>query len=306
MIIAIIGGGAAGIACALSLQEFGHQPVIIEREPLLGGIQRVNFHRNHWLPGFGAPSGQQLATRLTRDVLRAGVEIAEKHEVRAIARASAGFRLQLMRAGRRTQMTAAAVVIATGARPRPAPQFARFAGRAQNLFIGPGSRRIQTDIRSARVAVLGGGDNAFDHALSLACRRNTVDVIMAGTPRARPQFVAKARTDHCITLRRGAIANVALENGQFAFDVGTARERYDYVLVMYGFAPNTEFVAASKSLGVRLAPDGFVAVNLKQQTSVRNIYAAGDVTNLQLPSVATAVGQGVVAARWIDRNLKSC
>jgi hypothetical protein len=30
------------------------------------------------------------------------------------------------------------------------------------------------------------------------------------------------------------------------------------------------------------------------------------VTNLQLPSVATAVGQGVVAARWIDRNLKSC
>ncbi|MFW5747565.1 MAG: FAD-dependent oxidoreductase, partial [bacterium] len=36
--VAVIGGGAAGMAAALEIRERGHTAVIIEREERLGGI----------------------------------------------------------------------------------------------------------------------------------------------------------------------------------------------------------------------------------------------------------------------------
>ena len=37
MKIAIVGGGVAGLACALALRERGHEPIVLEREKRAGG-----------------------------------------------------------------------------------------------------------------------------------------------------------------------------------------------------------------------------------------------------------------------------
>ena len=47
----IIGGGPAGMSCALWLHNYGMHPVIIEKEGALGGMARLSPYPNEWLLG---------------------------------------------------------------------------------------------------------------------------------------------------------------------------------------------------------------------------------------------------------------
>jgi thioredoxin reductase (NADPH) len=59
-----------------------------------------------------------------------------------------------------------------------------------------------------------------------------------------------------------------------------------------GEIPNTKFLAE----GIKLDEKGFIVANLNMETSVPGVFAAGDVRNTPLRQVATAVGDGAVAA----------
>ena len=50
-IVPIIGGGPAGMSCALWLHNYGLRPVIIEQEAALGGMARHSPYPNEWLLG---------------------------------------------------------------------------------------------------------------------------------------------------------------------------------------------------------------------------------------------------------------
>src|SRR6266581_401003 len=50
-IVPIIGGGPAGMSCALWLHNYGLKPVIIEQADALGGMARLSPYPNAWLLG---------------------------------------------------------------------------------------------------------------------------------------------------------------------------------------------------------------------------------------------------------------
>src|SRR5262249_56578772 len=50
-IVPIIGGGPAGMSCALWLHNYGMHPVIIEKEGALGGMAQLSPYPNEWLLG---------------------------------------------------------------------------------------------------------------------------------------------------------------------------------------------------------------------------------------------------------------
>ena len=49
--VPIIGGGPAGMSCALWLGNYGLAPIIIEQAPELGGMARASPYPNEWLLG---------------------------------------------------------------------------------------------------------------------------------------------------------------------------------------------------------------------------------------------------------------
>src|SRR5258707_9570412 len=61
-IVPIIGGGPAGMSCALWLRNYGMHPVIIEKEGALGGMARLSPYPNEWLLGQRGKSGRENAT----------------------------------------------------------------------------------------------------------------------------------------------------------------------------------------------------------------------------------------------------
>ena len=73
------------------------------------------------------------------------------------------------------------------------------------------------------------------------------------------------------------------------------------VLIRIGLEPNTDYLKGFLSLD----DEGFVLVNEELETSVPDIFAAGDIRHASARQIATAVGDGVTAAIMAGRLIEA-
>ena len=76
--------------------------------------------------------------------------------------------------------------------------------------------------------------------------------------------------------------------------------KVDGVFVLVGTSPVTGFLKDS----VDLDGQGFINVDRRQETSVKGVFAAGDVTSETPRQIATAVGEGVTAVLNAEEYLE--
>lgn len=304
MNIAVIGGGPAGMSCALWLTNFGYRPIIIEADSALGGLQRYNFHDNPWVLGLPGFNGVALADHLVEHFRSLAAPSYLGCGIRSINRLGSGFSVALDCA-ENTAIEASGIVIATGTRPRAVPGFHELGKLTDRIIIGPTSFLIRSGIRNSRVLILGGGDNAFDHALYLSPYDNEISVCTRGAFTARPDFIRRAVDDPVISLHPDCkVRSITLDTDGLKVQYEDKSHAYDFVLVMYGFMPNSEFLALADAPARPLTDrEGFIQVDRWQRTNIERIYAAGDVTAAQHPCVSTAIGQGAVAAKAISMDM---
>jgi len=305
MKVAIIGAGPAGMSCANALLSFGLTPVVIERADHVGGIQRANFHPNLWMLGMPGETGIEITERLAKHYFELPIATHLKADIRAVARTGPGFGLRLATAAGASELAVAALVLATGSQPRTTPELAALARQSDRVIVGPLSETIRDGIRASRVLILGGGDNALDHALFLAERGNRVTVCARRDFSARRQFQAACADRPEIELRRAsAPTGLAARPDGISSVLDGRAETYDWLLVMYGYDPNTGVLDRFEpDIRPRLADSGHIHVERGQRTTVAGIYAAGDVTDCIQPSVPTAIAQGLAAAKAIEQDL---
>lgn len=305
MKVAVIGAGPAGMSCANALLSFGLEPIVIEKSDHVGGIQRANFHPNLWMLGMPGETGIGITERLAGHFFELPIATHLKADLRAIGRSGQDFELRLVAGSGETAITVQAVLLATGSRPRATPELRELAGRTNRVIIGALSETIRDGIRSSRVLILGGGDNALDHALYLAERGNRAVVCTRRGFSARKQFLEACGARAEIDLR-GNCVPARLEGRADAVEatLGDRQERFDWLLVMYGYEPNTQVLEClAEDIRPTLTETGHIHVDRGQRTSVPGLYAAGDITDCVQPSVPTAIAQGLAAARTIERNL---
>jgi NADPH-dependent 2,4-dienoyl-CoA reductase/sulfur reductase-like enzyme len=149
------------------------------------------------------------------------------------------------------------------------------AGWAQ-LARGWGSRPWRLPATAGKGAELAG------YARTLLARRvayRTGAAVVAAYGTGRVEAVTVARLDADWTPVPGSQRRVAV----------------DAVCVGHGFVPRTELAAAA---GCALGPDGSVAVDAHQRTSVAGVFSAGEVTGIGGADLALAEGEiaGSVAA----------
>ncbi|MEW6677458.1 MAG: NAD(P)/FAD-dependent oxidoreductase [Pseudomonadota bacterium] len=308
MIVAILGAGPAGMSCANACLSFGLEPVVIERGDHLGGAQRSNFHPNLWLLGSPSESGQDLTRRLVAHYAELATTTLLNTRLTGLERTDDGLLLHLDGPQGSRNLAAHALVIASGMRPYATPELTALAQTSPRVIIGPLNDTIRDDIRAARVLVLGGGDNALDHALFLAERGNRVRVCTRGIFSGREALLAACRKrpeihlmPHCRPERLEASSlEVAATWGDGESNT------WDWLLVMYGYKPNTEIVAQfPPDLQPERHAGGHLVVDAWQRTTVAGIYAAGDVTDTVQPAIPTAIAQGLAAAKAIERDWKA-
>ncbi len=271
--VIVIGGGPAGMACAIWLKKLGVAAVVLEAAAETGGLQTVNPYENLWMPGVQGKTGQDLAHDLARHAEDLGVEVRLNCPA---LRLHEGFRVETPEG----EMVASHLVIATGTRPR-AGGFTPSA----TVAIGPGTPMEAMAVEGRKVAILGGGDNAFDQARFVTERGGQATIFSRHEPKA--QGVVRAMTDVPVVVGPYAADQQAMTvNGQV----------FDLFGVMFGFE-----AVVPPGLDLKFE-DGYVAVDRRGETSVAKVFACGEVTDYWHACAATAIAHGVQVAWQIARG----
>ena len=113
-VVPIIGGGPAGMSCALWLHNYGLHPLIIEKDSALGGMARKTPYRNEWLLGQRGKTGRENAADFAAHVGELGIETWLGATPQRLRREDTHWRIDIT-AGARS-CSGAAIVIATGTR----------------------------------------------------------------------------------------------------------------------------------------------------------------------------------------------
>ena len=300
----VVGAGPAGVSAALWARALNLTAAQIEGGSRPGGqLHHVHFHPRE-LAGLDAGDGPALAAVYERQLAAAGHAVRYDAVAIALEPPRDGHTLPGVTLSTGERLTAAAVLIATGARRRHlgVPGERELEGRGVSY-----SATLDRDrFAGGRVLVVGGGDGAFENALLLAEVGCEVTVAVRGTARARPEFRQRlAAEPHAAVLEHARVGAILGEAGVRAvrLDVaGRGRElEVEGVVVKIGGLPNSEWCRPA------LAHDdeGFLRVDDRLATSAPRVWAAGDVTRPLLPSVPVAMGQGAHAVAAIRAALRA-
>ena len=296
--VVIIGGGMAGLSCALECYDIQLDTIVLEMEPDLGGqITEIPFHVRNVAAGayndeYPLPRAVERSASILGDRARRSW---------AVDRIDLGERW-VESAGRR--ITADAIVVATGVGLRRLP------AAADGAFGGDVTYQLASDLdrfAGRPVVVIGGGDNATLDALALAGTESPVTLVHRSERLAsRPDIAGQLHDDPRITDLGGweldhvdgddrleEVVLVRLATGE------RRSVKAGGLVVKIGRAPRTDLFRG------QLKTDGSNAVVVDETlaTSRQGVFAAGDVVSGAYWRIAAAMGQGSLAARSVLRHL---
>ena len=191
-IVPIIGGGPAGMSCALWLHNYGLKPVIIEQADALGGMARLSPYPNAWLLGERGKTARENAAEFAAHIRELAVETWLRARPHRLRREHDGrFRLDVSGTPAARSLSSPAIVIATGTRFAGEDwldrvENARRVGAAGRLHLGAAAVGEPGVDLGSHVAVIGGGDNAFDVSRMLAEKGVRVTLVMLPPQAMRP------------------------------------------------------------------------------------------------------------------------
>lgn len=290
--VVIVGGGPAGLTAGLYAARANLRCVLIEK--LLPGGELLNTDVIEDYPGFISITGRELAERMEEHARKFGLVI-EQGTVTKIRREDEVFVTQTEEGQEYRSRT---VIMAAGGEPKKlgVPGEAEFAGRGVSYCAvcdGP-------LFRDKVVAVVGGGDSAFQEGIYLTRHASKVYVIHRRDEfRAQPILQDKARQNPKIEFITSAVVDeiggdrtVQWIKVRSLKDGTVTQLPVDGVFIFIGFSPNSGLFAG------HLAHDeqGFIVTNERMETGVPGLYAVGDVRSQLARQITTAVGDATTAA----------
>jgi len=287
--VIIVGAGPAGMTAAIQLQRAGCSPILFERERAGGLLLNANLVENY--PGFpDGIAGEDLVRAMVEQLERTGVRMTTG-EVSSLRRDGDAF---LLMADDET-LRGRSVIVATGTK----------AVIPSDLPLPPSmiDRYIFTELRHAepesedRVAIVGGGDCAFDYALNLGSKGCSVFILHRGRePEAIPLLVERARARPSIEYIPGVVLkDIEEERGGITLRLeGGVKDdlSVDFLILAVGREPENGILS------------GKLREDLDRGVSIQGLHLAGDVRRGHMRQVGIAVGDGLVAAMDICRTLK--
>ena len=291
--VIVIGAGPAGSAAAMFLKRAGAEPLVLEESEPGGLLGEANLVENY--PGFpdGIP-GKPLVDLMTRQMERLNVRIIRK-SVESVV--SEGRRF-IVRTADGAEYETHAVVVASGTAPRKLEAEWADGLEGRTLFYGLSSLDVE-DIKGARIAVLGGGDAAFDYALNLRARGGTVRVILRSVPSCLPLLLERAAARGIEVLEGYHVERVEESPRGIRIVCADKREHAcDLIIVAHGREPRLE--ALSDDLKECVSS----SEGMYPETTLEGFYVAGDVARDRFRQTAIAVGDGVLAAMKVMELLR--
>lgn len=310
--LAVIGAGPAGLAAAVYAASEGLDTLVLEA--LAPGGQAGTSSKIENYLGFPTGiSGQALAGRAQVQAMKFGAHMAIARSVQGMDCAKHPYRL-LLDDG--TSVSARAVVVATGARYRKLDHvdYERFEGQGIHYAA---TAMEATLCAGEEVVVVGGGNSAGQAAVFLARTAAHVHILVRSDGLASTMsdyLVQRIAQSPRITLHTRCQVD-HLDGDAYLREVGwrcadgaQKRIKAGSLFVMIGAEPNTAWLDGCLDLdrkGFVLTgrdADGY-ATPSPFATTLRGVFAVGDVRSGSIKRVASSVGEGSVVVQAIHRFL---
>jgi thioredoxin reductase (NADPH) len=298
--VIIIGAGPAGLSAAFWCDELGLDTLVLEQAEAVGGQLLKIFNPIENYLGLNTANGRELLERFTAGLDNAGFDLWTNAVIEKVE-----LKTRRLTLASGEELQSISIIIATGVRRRKIgiPGENEFAGRG---LIESGSRDAQL-FAGMDVCVIGGGDAAAENALLLAEVCPTVTLVHRGKVlRARREFIERLQTSHCITVFKEAMVQRIIGDEQIeAVEILRSGAIKPFqmavrgVLIRAGIEPNTELFREQLQVGAR----DYIMANGDCETSIKNVFAIGDVACPLAPTISGATGAGATAAKVIAARL---
>jgi thioredoxin reductase (NADPH) len=278
--VIIIGGGPAGISCAVQLARCGIKPIIFEKGNLGGLLLNANLLENY--PGFPKGISGPEMTKLLKKQLK-------KYKIRVFFEEvlSLSFRGRCPRiTTKKKSFNSRFIVVASGTKPK------RF-----NDCVIPDELNKKSfyevyplrGLRNKKVAIVGAGDAAFDYALNLKKRNDVVILNRNHKTKCIPILLELVEKSANIIYKKNIkIKKIVPSKQAILLKCVTPQGRTiietDYLLFAIGREPCLDL--------------------LPRLIKNNRIYLAGDVKNDIFRQTGIAIGDGIKTAMKIYRKIE--
>lgn len=321
--VTIIGAGPAGLAAAVYGGSEGLKTLLIERRAP-GGQAGTSSRIENYLGFPDGLSGSDLTRRAITQATRLGAEFLSSTGVDKIE-IEGDYKKLTLKDG--NQINTKSVIIATGVdyRKLPAKGADQFTGAG--VYYGAATTEANA-CRDKQIYVVGGGNSAGQGAVYLSQFANKVHIVIRREDltatmssylidqiKAIPNIEILDRTEIIEALGHDSLECVVLENVETK---ETRQVKADSLFIFIGTRPASEWLPSN----ILVDDKGFIETGkeLKQypqfksiwkrqrepfllETCQPGVFAAGDVRAGAMNRVASAVGEGAMAIKFVHEYL---
>lgn len=293
--IVMIGAGPSALAAAVYTTREDIDTVLVEKG-VIGGLAAITDWVDNY-PGFtDGIEGMKLAEQLQGQAERFGADI-RFGDVSAI-HDRGDHKVVETSDG---ELKAKAILIATGS------DYKKIGVPGEAEYYGRGVHYCATCdgafYRDKKLVVIGGGNSAVQEAIFLTRFTSHIDLLVRSTVKASEvlqheldEYVKNGK----ITVHLGVTPTEIIASDGKSVDLVKATQddklvefACDGVFVFVGLLPNTKFLEGT---GITLDDQGFILADSNFQTSLRGVFASGDVRSGSTMQIASAVGEGATVA----------
>lgn len=299
--VIMVGAGPSALAASVYTTREDIDTVLYEKG-VVGGMAAITDKVDNY-PGFPEGiEGMRLAGQLQAQAERFGaqIELGEVSEIRE----EDGLKVVVVDG---KDVRAKAVLIATGSdyKKTGVPGEAEYFGRGVHYCATCDGAFY----REKKLAVIGGGNSAVQETIFLTRFAEHIDLLVRSEISASEvlqkelnKYVQSGKvTVHLQTSTQeivatdGKITSVKVMNNSKESSINV-----DGVFVFVGLLPNTGFL---KDSAIELDEYGLIKTDKSLQTSMKGVFASGDVRSGATLQIASAVGEGATAALSIREYL---
>ena len=301
--VIVVGAGPAALAAAIYTTREDIETLLFERG-VIGGLAAVTDKIDNF-PGFAdGVAGLELSDQLRKQAERFGAVI-ELGEVTGLKDEGELKRLETTSG----DMLARVVLIATGS------DYKKIGVPGEMEFYARGVHYCATCdgafYRDKKLVVVGGGNSAFQETIFLTRFASHIDLLVRSKVRASDVLqdeLQKFVDEGKVTIHLGTTTDEIIGGDKtvgVTKVVGTKDGKKvefvtDGVFVFVGLMPNSQFVAKTLDLD----NIGFIKTDQDLQTSLKGVFAAGDIRSGATMQIASATGEGATAALKIREYLE--
>jgi thioredoxin reductase len=287
----IVGGGASGLSCALLLARHLRNVLVVQS----GSPRNFAAERVNGLLSRHGVSPTELLHVARQEAANAGALFVEG-KVTSILRVQDTFRVSIGQ----QEVTASRVVLAYGVKDTIPTIHGAEALYGRGVFHCPTCDGFE--VAGKTVVALGAGEKVVSLALELLHWARWVKILTNGKPPFGDPAARAKLADNKIETLTDPITKVLCQNDRFSGVELTGSKTLEAEGLFFVLG-STRSSKLAEDLGCAIdAEEDTIQVNDQCETTVRGIYAIGDVTaGPQL--VAKAAADGVIAAISIHRSL---